>query len=97
MRDWRIADVTSEPAMKTRPDLVEGDRVLAREAPERLALGERQPLAHREPRERAVHRPGVEVAEAEPLRQQAGDGALAGPCGPVDGDDHLCTIWSRRS
>ena len=97
MRDWRIAEVTSEPAMKTRPA---SSKVIgfwrARRA-DRLALGQRQTLAHREPRQGAVHRPRVEVAEAEPLRQQAGDGALAGPCGPVDGDDHLCTIWSIRS
>ena len=66
--------------------LVEGDRVLARELAERLAVAERQRLAHREPGERAVHRAGVEVAEAEPLGEPARDRALAAPPA-VDGDD----------
>ena len=39
-------------------------------------------------RHRAVHRPRVQVREAEPLRDGAGDGGLAGPRGAVDGDDH---------
>ena len=42
------------------------------------------PLAQREPGQRAVHRARVEVAEAEPLREPAGDGALAGARRPVD-------------
>ena len=42
----------------------------------------------REPGERAVHRAGVEVAEAEPLGEQPRDRALAGSGRPVDGDDH---------
>jgi biotin synthase len=86
----RQPDNGSNPRPDNRTGWLEG------EAPERLALGQRQPLAHRQPRQGAIHRPGVEVAEAEPLRQQAGDRALAGPCGPVYRNDHLCTIRSRR-
>ena len=37
---------------------------------------------------RAVHRPRVEVREAEPLGGGAGDTGLSGPGGTVDGDDH---------
>ena len=77
--------------------LVEDHRVPARELPERLRLGERQPFAHREPGEGAVHRARVEVAEAEPLREIAGDGALAGSGRSIDGDDHLRVTCSRRS
>ena len=76
---------------------VERDRASPCEPAQWLALGQRQPLAHREPGQRAVHRAGIEVAEAEPLRQKAGDRALARACGPVDGDDHLCASWSMRS
>ena len=74
--------------MKTRPSSSKTTGLLARELAERRAVAEREPLAQREPGERAVHRPGVEVAEAEPLRELARDGALAGAGGAVDGDDH---------
>ena len=39
-------------------------------------------------RDAAVHRARVQVREAEPLGDGAGDGGLAGPRGPVDRDDH---------
>ena len=38
--------------------------------------------------DRAVHRPCVQVREAEPLRDRAGDARLPRPGGTVDGDDH---------
>ena len=89
IRDCRIAEVTSLPAIETRPDVVQIDPVLARELPELLALAEVDPFLHGEPGQRAVHGAGVEVAEAEALREAACDRAFACPCGPVDGDDHL--------
>ncbi len=79
---WRIADVTSVPAIETAPDLVEVDRVLARELAELLAVVEVERSLEREPGQRAVHRAGVEVAEAEPLGEAPRDRALAGPAGP---------------
>ena len=80
--------------------VVEADRVLGRELGELVGEVEREPAAPREPGERAVHRAGVEVAEAEPLGEKPCDRALAGPCGPVDGDDHQVVVArseSRRS
>ena len=62
--------------------------MVACELAERRAVAEREAALHREPGDRAVHRARVEVTEAEPLRELAGDGALAGPGGPIDGDDH---------
>jgi len=77
--------------------LIEVDPVLAGQAAEPLALAERDALPHRQPRERAIHRPGVEVAEAEAFCEPACDRALSRPGGPVDGDDHRCVTDSRRS
>ena len=49
------------------------------------------PRCAREPRERAVHRPGVEVGDAQAARDGAGDRALAGPGGAVDRHDHAAS------
>ena len=68
---------------------IELDRVLRSEPAESFAVAELEPLPLREPGERPVHRPGVEVAEAETLGEPAGDGALARAGRPVDRDDHL--------
>ncbi len=68
--------------------LVELDRVPGRQLPEALPVLERDVLPQRQPRHGSVHGPGVEVADTEPLGEAACDRALAGPCGPVDGDDH---------
>ena len=57
----------------------------------RAALGHGGGVASRSrggERDGAVHRARVEVREAEPLRDGAGDRGLAGPGGAVDGDDH---------
>jgi hypothetical protein len=35
----------------------------------------------------AVHGPGIEVEETDPIGKSAGDGAFAGSCGTVDGND----------
>ena len=82
----RIGHVT---AVDENPaPLVELDRVLDRELGELVGQVERQSATARKPGERAVHRPGIEVAEAEPLGELPCDRALAGPCGPIDCDDH---------
>ena len=94
----RIADVTSVSAIKTRPCSSKRDRVLGRRARRAASPSSSgTPRWQREPGQRAVHRAGVEVAEAEPLGEPPGDRALAGPCGPVDGDDHRCVTESSSS
>jgi hypothetical protein len=67
--------------------LVERDRAFACKVAERRSFFKRDLLLEREPCERAVHRPGVEVTEAEPLCESSCNGALAGSRGAVDGDD----------
>src|SRR5512133_3194532 len=77
--------------------LVEGDRLLGRGLAELVAVPQRHPALARKPGQRAVHRAGVEIAKAQPLGQSPGDRALAGPCRPVDGDDHRCVTESSSS
>src|SRR5919201_1613275 len=79
------------------PVLVERDRILVREEPEPLALAERDVPRRREPGQRAVHRAGVEIAVAEPLREPAGDRAFARSRRPVDGNDHRSVTESSSS
>ena len=55
---------------------------------EPLTVGEVERLLEGQPRERAVHRPGIEVAELEPLGEPPRDRALARAGGPVDGNNH---------
>ena len=74
---------------RTRPDA----RARARRAPS--ASPSVGAALEREPRQRAVHRAGVEVAEAEPLGEPSRDRALARPRGAVDGDDHVPSSVSR--
>src|SRR5439155_23679737 len=76
--------------------LVELDRARGRQLAERRAVAEIEPALEGEPRERAVHRTRVEVAEAQSLCERAGDSALAGAGRPVDGDDHRFATESRR-
>ena len=82
----RGADVL---AVELDPLAVERDLERARRA-RAIAVGVVEVGAALERRQRhaAVHRPGVEVGEAELRGDGAGDGGLAGPGGPVDGDDH---------
>ena len=68
--------------------LVEPHRLGERQLAQCLAVAEVDSTLHREPGHRAVHRPRVEIAEAEPLGDRACDRALAGARRPVDGDDH---------
>src|SRR5919201_1103176 len=77
--------------------LVERDRVVLGERAEALALAERNVVRHREPGQRPVHRAGVEVAVADPLRKPAGDRAFARSRRPVDGNDHRCVTDSSSS
>ena len=51
---------------------------------------ELDPVVQGQPRERAVHGTGVQVAELEPRCERARDGALTGPGRPVDRDNHFC-------
>jgi len=88
MRESRIEAVTSTPAMKTRPALVEAHRLRLGELGEAVGLVERHAALHGEPRERPVHGAGIEVAEAQALGEQAGNRALSGSRRPVDGNDH---------
>ena len=74
--------------MKHRPCASKSTGLAAASSPSRSPLSSGDAVAPREPGQRAVHRAGVEVAEAEPLREAARDGALSGPRGAVDGDDH---------
>ena len=97
MRVSRIDAVTSVPAIHTRPDLVERHGLRARELGERVGAAEVEAALHREPRERAVHRAGIEVAEAEPLGERARHSALAGAGRPVDRNDHRLTRESISS
>ena len=53
-----------------------------------LPVVEIEPVLERQPGERPVHGAGIEVAEAEALGEAARNGALPGPGGAVDGDDH---------
>ena len=84
----RIAAVTSSPAIATCPAVSSSTGCSACELAEAARRPRARSLAQREPRHRPVHRARVEVADAQPLRKAACDRALAGPCGPVDGDDH---------
>src|SRR5215218_6576558 len=77
--------------------LVEADGIVGRELAQLLAVRERDAALAREPRERPVHRAGVEIAEAQLLGEAPGDRALAGPRRPVDGDDHRCVTESSSS
>ena len=88
--DVRLADRRRDVAAvdEDAAVLVEADRMLGRERSQLVGQVERDAAAPRQPGQRAVHRPRVEVAEAEPLGEKPCDRALAGPCGPVDGDDH---------
>ena len=55
------------------------------------------PVVQRLPRDRAIHRAGVDVAIAEPRRDRARDGALAGARRAVDGDDEPALVSLVRA
>ena len=77
----RISAVTSSPSSRTRSPT---SMSLALGDPARAAAS----LPAAASADRAVHRPRVEVREAEPLGDGARDRGLAGPGRAVDGDDH---------
>ncbi len=60
---------------------------LSRERADPVGAVPRHALALRGQRHRPVERPGVDEHEAQNARELAGDGALAGTGGSVDGDD----------
>ena len=97
--DPRVADRRGHVLARDRDValLVELDRVRGRQLPQTLAVLERDVFPQRQPRHGPVHGPGVEVADTQPLGEAACDRALAGPCGPVDGDDHRLASESRSS
>src|SRR5262249_9122476 len=64
------------------------DRVGARQRGKLGASVEWELAPQRQPRQRPVHRPRVEVAKADARCERARDGALAGAGRSVDGDDH---------
>ena len=97
MLDSRIDEVTSVPAIQTRPPSPNVTGFAAASSPSGCTVPEREAALHREPGQRAVHRPGVEVAEAEPLGESPCDRALPCPCGAVNGDDHRLETELRRS
>src|SRR5436853_7849293 len=68
-----------------------------RELGERTAVPNGNAALQRKPRQRPVHRAGVEVAEREALRETARDRALPCPGGAVNGNDHRLETESRRS
>src|SRR5215208_1210904 len=79
------------------PLVVERDGMLASELAETFAVAEIEAALKRQPGERAIHRPRIEVAEREPLGEAPGDGALARARRPVDCDDHRLATDSRSS
>ena len=72
-----------------RSVLAERDGTFARELRQCCAVRHVDTVAQRDPGQCAVHRPGVEVPEAEPPRECRGNRALPGAGRPVDGDDHV--------
>jgi hypothetical protein len=77
--------------------VVEADGMAPREISERLTVPERNVVAHRKPRQRPVHRAGVEVAEPKALGQPTCDGALPRAGRPVDRDDHASSLREADS
>ena len=88
-RARRIAAVTSLPLMKTRPSSSKVTGFSRASAPSGAPSPSGTPCWSASQVSARYIAPGVEVAEAEPLRERARDGALAGPGRAVDGDDHL--------
>ena len=77
------ADRVGDVAAVEQHALAELDR-----RPARRPRRARRAVVARRPAHAAIHRPGVQVREAEPLRDGARDSGLSGPGGTVDGDDH---------
>ncbi len=80
----RRRDVVAVDANSTVAGLEPG---LGRQRRHGRLVGQIDPVVPRLPRQRAVHRAGVDVAVAEPRRDRARDRAFAGAGRTVDGDD----------
>ena len=88
--DLRLADPPRDVLARDLdvPRRAERHGIGVRERLERRTVVEGHSFVEREPRQRAVHRPGVEVPESEPVRERPGDRALPRSRGPVDRHDH---------
>ena len=69
----------------------EGDVVGAGDSSQGRLVVERDAVLQGAPGDGAVHGPRVQAGEAEFFGHGLGHGGLAGPGGPVDGDDHYFT------
>ncbi len=76
------------PAIEPHRTTLEADVKRPGELAERLAVVHVNPLSQRRQGDAAVHRPRVEVGEAERLGDAAGHRRFAGPGGAVDCDHH---------
>ncbi len=93
----RVADRGADVApAEQHPAAVEVDLEPGGQFVQRRAVVEVGAGLERGQRHAAVHRPGVEVGEAELGGDRASDGGLAGPGGTVDGDDHQLRVWMRK-
>jgi hypothetical protein len=87
--DLRQADRVGDVLLANEDALAfERDLGCLGEAAKRGAVVEGNPLLERQPRQRAVHGAGVEVAEAEARGEAARDRALARARGAVYRHDH---------
>ena len=66
----------------------EGDRMFPGKTGERLAILEIDRVPGSEPGQSAIHRPGIEVDEAEPAGELERHRALSRACRAVDRHDH---------
>jgi hypothetical protein len=72
--DARLADRRADVApVELDPPAVERDRQRARHLPDRCLVAELSAALERRQRHAAIHRPRVEVGEAESLRERAGN------------------------
>ena len=104
MSGARMASVTSASSRRTRTPR-SGSRSNAsavratsdaRELPDRLGVGPRDPRALGRQRDGAVHRAGVDEDEAQHFGEAPGHGALARAGGAVDGDDGTSAAHAVR-
>ena len=87
-RGSRIAAVTSLPSMKTRPASSKLDRMLGARARRARRRRRARPRARARARSARGTSRRCRGSGSRAARRAPGDRALAGPGGPVDGDDH---------
>ena len=92
----RLADRGADvAAIELDPLAVELDPQRSGQRAHRLRIVEVGPALDPGQRHAAVHRPRVEVGEAERRGDGTGDSGLAGPGGTVDRDDHGAAAYAR--